>query len=71
RDADAVVFLKRPELSWDAARVTDALDGRGRTAPDVETLIALLAESAHKGDHVVFMSNGGFEDAPRRFVARR
>jgi UDP-N-acetylmuramate: L-alanyl-gamma-D-glutamyl-meso-diaminopimelate ligase len=71
RDADAVVFLKRPELPWDAARVTDALGGRGRTAPDVETLIALLAESARAGDHVVFMSNGGFEDAPRRFVARR
>jgi hypothetical protein len=21
------------------------------------------------GDHVVFMSNGGFDDAPRRFLA--
>ncbi len=68
RDADAVVFLQRPELSWDAQRVTDALDGRGRTAPTVDALIALLADSARAGDHVVFMSNGGFEDAPRRFL---
>ena len=67
-DADAVVFLQRPELSWDAQRVTDALDGRGRTAPTVDALIALLADSARAGDHVVFMSNGGFEDAPRRFL---
>ncbi|HET6906406.1 MAG TPA: UDP-N-acetylmuramate:L-alanyl-gamma-D-glutamyl-meso-diaminopimelate ligase [Rhodanobacteraceae bacterium] len=68
RDADAVVFLARPELKWDAQRVTDALAGRGRTAPDVDALIAALREQARAGDHVVFMSNGGFENAPRRFL---
>jgi UDP-N-acetylmuramate: L-alanyl-gamma-D-glutamyl-meso-diaminopimelate ligase len=68
RNADAVVFLKRAELPWDARQVTAALAGRGRTAPDVDALIALLRESARAGDHVVFMSNGGFEDAPRRFL---
>ncbi|NUO72128.1 MAG: UDP-N-acetylmuramate:L-alanyl-gamma-D-glutamyl-meso-diaminopimelate ligase [Frateuria sp.] len=67
-DADAVVFLHRPELPWDAARVTDALDGRGRTAPTVAALIDALRAEVHPGDHVVFMSNGGFENAPRRFV---
>ncbi|HEY3521960.1 MAG TPA: UDP-N-acetylmuramate:L-alanyl-gamma-D-glutamyl-meso-diaminopimelate ligase, partial [Rhodanobacteraceae bacterium] len=35
RDADAIVFLHRPELPWDAQRVTDALRGRGRTAASV------------------------------------
>jgi UDP-N-acetylmuramate: L-alanyl-gamma-D-glutamyl-meso-diaminopimelate ligase len=29
----------------------------------------LLRSEARAGDHVVFMSNGGFENAPRRFVA--
>ncbi|MDC8013358.1 UDP-N-acetylmuramate:L-alanyl-gamma-D-glutamyl-meso-diaminopimelate ligase [Tahibacter soli] len=67
-DADAVVFLKRPELKWDAGRVTDALDGRGRTAASVDELLAELVAAARPGDHVVFMSNGGFENAPRRFV---
>jgi UDP-N-acetylmuramate: L-alanyl-gamma-D-glutamyl-meso-diaminopimelate ligase len=67
-DADAVVFLKRPELKWDAGRVTDALDGRGRTAASVDELLAELLAAARPGDHVVFMSNGGFENAPRRFV---
>ncbi|HMM58451.1 MAG TPA: UDP-N-acetylmuramate:L-alanyl-gamma-D-glutamyl-meso-diaminopimelate ligase [Rudaea sp.] len=67
-DADAVVFLHKPGLAWDAARITDALAGRGRTAPTVDALIALLAESTRAGDHVVFMSNGGFENAPRRFL---
>jgi UDP-N-acetylmuramate: L-alanyl-gamma-D-glutamyl-meso-diaminopimelate ligase len=67
-DADAVVFLQRPELPWDAQRVTDALHGRGATAPTVDALIAALRAQARPGDHVVFMSNGGFEAAPRRFV---
>ncbi|HEV2621407.1 MAG TPA: UDP-N-acetylmuramate:L-alanyl-gamma-D-glutamyl-meso-diaminopimelate ligase [Frateuria sp.] len=67
-DADAVVFLHRPELPWDAARVTDALAGRGRTAPTVAALVEALRQQVRPGDHVVFMSNGGFENAPRRFV---
>ena len=67
--ADATVFLHRPNLPWDAAKVVDAVRGDARTAPDVETMIATLAADAREGDHVVFMSNGGFEDAPRRLVA--
>jgi UDP-N-acetylmuramate: L-alanyl-gamma-D-glutamyl-meso-diaminopimelate ligase len=55
-------------LPWDAHRVTDALAGRGVTAPSVAELVAALRAQARAGDHVVFMSNGGFENAPRRFV---
>ena len=69
RDADAVVFLKKDDLPWDAARVTAALDGRGSTAPSVAELVDSLRGAANTGDHVVFMSNGGFENAPRRFLA--
>ena len=67
-DADVVVFLRRPELAWDANKVTAALDGRGSTAASVDDLIDKLRATAQPGDHVVFMSNGGFEGAPRRFV---
>jgi UDP-N-acetylmuramate: L-alanyl-gamma-D-glutamyl-meso-diaminopimelate ligase len=69
RDADAVVFLHKPDLAWDAARVTAALDGRGSTAPTVAQLVDALRGAAKSGDHVVFMSNGGFENAPRQFLA--
>jgi UDP-N-acetylmuramate: L-alanyl-gamma-D-glutamyl-meso-diaminopimelate ligase len=67
-DADAVVLLQRPGLPWDAQHVIDALAGRGVTAPSVEELIAVLRMRARAGDHVVFMSNGGFDNAPRRFM---
>ncbi len=67
-DADKVVLLQRPELPWDAHRVVDALSGRGATAASVDELIATVAREARAGDYVVFMSNGGFENAPRRFL---
>jgi UDP-N-acetylmuramate: L-alanyl-gamma-D-glutamyl-meso-diaminopimelate ligase len=66
--ADSVVFLHRPELPWDAGRVTAALAGHASTVPTVDALIAGLLAQVRPGDHVVFMSNGGFEAAPRRFV---
>ena len=69
RDADAIVFLQRAELAWDAQRIIDALDGRGTTAPSVDKLVSALRDQVRAGDHVVFMSNGGFENAPRRFLA--
>ncbi|HJR11613.1 MAG TPA: Mur ligase family protein, partial [Rhodanobacteraceae bacterium] len=67
-DADAVVLLQRPGLPWDAHHVIDALAGRGVTAPSVAELIVALRAQARPGDHVVFMSNGGFDNAPRRFI---
>ena len=67
--ADAVVFLHRPELAWDAGKVIAAVRGDARTVPDADALIAALVETVREGDHVVFMSNGGFDGAPRRFLA--
>ncbi len=64
--ADAVVFLQRPELPWDADAVVSALAGEGHTVATVDALIERLQTVARAGDHIVFMSNGGFEDAPRR-----
>ncbi|HEV2682166.1 MAG TPA: UDP-N-acetylmuramate:L-alanyl-gamma-D-glutamyl-meso-diaminopimelate ligase, partial [Rhodanobacter sp.] len=58
-DADAVVFLHRPELPWDAGHVTAALGGRGTTVPTVDALIAVLRAQTRPGDQVIFMSNGG------------
>ncbi|MCO5093988.1 MAG: UDP-N-acetylmuramate:L-alanyl-gamma-D-glutamyl-meso-diaminopimelate ligase [Xanthomonadaceae bacterium] len=66
--ADIVLFLARPELAWDAHRVIDALRGEGHVAADVDTLLARLVALVRPGDTVVFMSNGGFEGAPRRFA---
>jgi len=67
-DADTVVFLARPELPWDARKVISALKGEGVAVTDADTLLAELRTRVRAGDHVVFMSNGGFDGAPRRFA---
>ena len=67
--ADEVVFLHRPELAWDAAAVIAAVRGDAHAVPDTDALLAQLQSSVRSGDHVVFMSNGGFDGAPRRFLA--
>ena len=67
--ADVVVFLARPELPWDAGKVVAAVRGDARTVADGDALINALKDLARSGDHVVFMSNGGFDGAPRRFHA--
>ncbi|SEL62885.1 UDP-N-acetylmuramate--L-alanine ligase [Pseudoxanthomonas sp. GM95] len=67
--ADAVVFLHRPELAWDAGKVIADVRGDARAVPDTDALIAALRALVQPGDQVVFMSNGGFDGAPRRFLA--
>ena len=68
-DADHVVLLRRPELPWNAEAVIGALGGRGQAVATVSELVAAMHEESRAGDHIVFMSNGGFENAPRRFFA--
>ena len=68
--ADVVVFLRRAELPWDADAVIAALRGEGVAAGIVDVLLDELAARVRPGDQVVFMSNGGFEGAPRRFAER-
>ena len=67
--ADAVVFLHRPGLAWDAGKVVAAVRGDARAVADADALLETLRDVVAPGDHVVFMSNGGFDGAPRRFVA--
>jgi UDP-N-acetylmuramate: L-alanyl-gamma-D-glutamyl-meso-diaminopimelate ligase len=66
--ADAVVFLHRPELRWDSAPILARVRGQSQVVADADGLQQALAALAQLGDHVVFMSNGGFDGAPRRFL---
>ena len=68
-DADVVVFLARPELAWNAQAIITAVRGDALAVSTVEHLLAELHVRTAPGDSVVFMSNGGFDNAPRRFAA--
>ena len=67
-DADLVRFLLPANLPWDAEPVIAALRD-GRLHRDSQALIDDLLALARPGDRVLFMSNGGFDGVPRRFLA--
>ena len=68
--ADVVLFLARPELPWDAGAVIAQVRGQAQAVADVDALLDALQQLLREGDHLVFMSNGGFDGAPRRLLER-
>jgi UDP-N-acetylmuramate: L-alanyl-gamma-D-glutamyl-meso-diaminopimelate ligase len=62
------VWLKMSEgINWDPQEALAPLEGRGRVVTKTEDLLEHMADAVKEGDHVVFMSNGGFDSATRRF----
>ena len=68
--ADAVHVLARPELNWDAAATLAPVGERLQIAPSVTALLDAVQAHLAPGDHVIFMSNGGFEGASRQLLQR-
>ena len=66
--ADRVLVYTPPELGWDADRVFEALGERVQLLPSVADIIAAIAAGARPGDHVLVMSNGGFENIHQRLL---
>ena len=63
------VWLKTGEgIDWDPQVALAPLEGRGKIVTRVEDMLQQMINSVKPGDHVVFMSNGGFEAAPGRFA---
>ncbi len=69
-DADRVVILARADLDWDASPLAAQLAGRGAIAASADALVDTVANGLMAGDHVVFMSNGAFDGAAQRLIAR-
>lgn len=63
------VWLKTGDgIDWDPQVALAPLDGRCKIVTRVDDMLQQLENSLKPGDHVVFMSNGGFEAAPRRLA---
>ncbi len=59
RQADQV-FCYSAGLGWNAAAVLAPLGAKLCVSDNLEALLTQIANSAHPGDHVLIMSNGGF-----------
>jgi UDP-N-acetylmuramate: L-alanyl-gamma-D-glutamyl-meso-diaminopimelate ligase len=66
RDADRLFVLGAKDLGWDPAAALAALGEKASVIVDVEQLLRALLAELRSGDHVVLMSNGGFQGLPRR-----
>jgi len=64
--ADAVYLYAPADLDWDPRRVRHP---RLRVFSELDDLIQALVTDAHSGDHLLFMSNGGFGNIHQRALA--
>ena len=65
--ADHVWLLTGDGIEWDPHEVLTPLEGRGRVVMRSKDMLEQMLEAARPGDHIVFMSNGGFDSVPARF----
>lgn len=63
------VWLKAGEgIDWDPQVALAPLEGRCKVVTRVEEMLRQMMNNLKSGDHIVFMSNGGFEAAPSRLT---
>jgi len=65
--ADRVWLMAGDGIDWDPHEALAPLNGRGRVVTRSDDLLAQMLDAVRPGDHVVFMSNGGFDAVPSRF----
>jgi UDP-N-acetylmuramate: L-alanyl-gamma-D-glutamyl-meso-diaminopimelate ligase len=67
-DADEVIFIGSEHYGW-LDEVMKALPVPAKIYNDAGGIVEHLATSAHAGDHIVIMSNKGFEGIHQRLLA--
>jgi UDP-N-acetylmuramate: L-alanyl-gamma-D-glutamyl-meso-diaminopimelate ligase len=66
--ADLVLLYAQDGLEWDPQQLFTVLGKRLRIGSSVEDIVKAVAEKAATGDHILVMSNGGFEDIHERLL---
>ncbi|MBT3091954.1 MAG: UDP-N-acetylmuramate:L-alanyl-gamma-D-glutamyl-meso-diaminopimelate ligase [Candidatus Thiodiazotropha sp. (ex Lucina pensylvanica)] len=68
RTADQVMMFMPDDLQWDAAAALASLGDRAELFNDTASMVSLAVEMARPGDHILVMSNGGFEAIHQRLL---
>ncbi|MBW9274429.1 MAG: UDP-N-acetylmuramate:L-alanyl-gamma-D-glutamyl-meso-diaminopimelate ligase [Candidatus Thiodiazotropha sp. (ex. Lucinisca nassula)] len=68
RAADQVMMFMPDDLQWDAAAALASLGDRAELFSDTASMVSLAVETARPGDHILVMSNGGFEAIHQRLL---
>jgi UDP-N-acetylmuramate: L-alanyl-gamma-D-glutamyl-meso-diaminopimelate ligase len=64
------VYCYSAGLQWDAAAALAPLGAKAEACADFDRLLAAVAGAAKPGDHIVIMSNGGFNGIHEKLLAR-
>ncbi|EIC20552.1 UDP-N-acetylmuramate:L-alanyl-gamma-D-glutamyl-meso-diaminopimelate ligase [Thiorhodovibrio frisius] len=67
-EADLVYLFAPADLGWDAAAVMAPLGERVRVHEAIEPLVAEIIKTVQPGDHLLVMSNGGFQGIHQRLL---
>ncbi len=66
--ADEVMWYQPPTVDWDLDGVVAAMPVKSSLYRDTAAMIEDIVDSSQPGDHVVIMSNGGFENIHQRLL---
>jgi len=67
--ADVSFWFQPADIPWSLDEVAANCCGPASVYTDTEVLIASVVSEARPGDRIVVMSNGGFQNVPRRLAA--
>lgn len=62
------VFCYANQLGWNAAEVLQPLASRAQVIDNIDVLVQTIANTSQAGDHIVCMSNGGFDSIHQRLL---
>jgi UDP-N-acetylmuramate: L-alanyl-gamma-D-glutamyl-meso-diaminopimelate ligase len=68
READQILIRRPQELEWDMELAFATFGEQARLFTEVEEMVSVLAAEAQAGDHLLVMSNGGFENIHEKIL---
>ncbi len=69
RGADQVLLYAPANLGWDTTPIIAQLGSKGQAFHNTEAMLTALVAQSLPGDHIVIMSNGGFENLHLRLIS--
>lgn len=68
-DADKIFLYAGNDLEWDLSKATSSLGEKVKIMQDIEAIVSSVSAIAKAGDHILIMSNGGFQGLHQKLIA--
>jgi UDP-N-acetylmuramate: L-alanyl-gamma-D-glutamyl-meso-diaminopimelate ligase len=69
-EADHVIFYQPENINWDLKQQTTSLGSKREIFSDIDNIVENVVKTAKPGDHIVFMSNGGFGGIQQKLLKK-